>query len=191
MRRLHAIMSTARELTAVCTQTAARNCALTQSACIQNLPHDDQSGVCACFQGLGNCLHKAGCLNGTYEDLHTQYCETGDSYCCNNHGEFDGCGERWQFTGQEMCQCEELYSGTFCNTTSANCAKGASCTVCSACCKGYTQDTCDSCVAYECDRNVCNAGASCTACPACCKSYLEGHQADCNICVEMECGASR
>ena len=176
---------------AACPKAAAHNCALAQSMCMQHVPHGDQGSMCSCFQHLGICLRNAGCLNGANENLQTKYCETGDSYCCNNRGEFNGCGTRWPFTGREMCRCEEPYGGIFCNTTSANCATGASCTVCSACCKGYTQDTCNECVSHECDRNVCNAGASCTACPACCKSYLEGPQADCNICVETECGASR
>lgn len=116
-----------------------------------------------------------------------QYCQTGDSYCCDGHGEINGCGERSDFSGTELCLCEELYSGANCNTTSATCSTdAATCTVCSSCCKSYSQDTCDACVQFECDRNVCTPDASCTACSACCKSYLS-NQADCNICVESEC----
>lgn len=69
MRRLRVLAEVSTTLTNSCSATAARNCALSQSACLNNLPHNDQSGVCACFQSLGNCLHNAGCLNGTYEDL--------------------------------------------------------------------------------------------------------------------------
>lgn len=190
---------------------------ISQSQCLSALPSDDKSGVCACFQQLGNCLHNAGCLNGTYEDLHDQYCEVGDSYCCSEHGEFNGCGvvslaknilffggpmnltikcltnpvpkQRDDFSGSELCLCEQLYGGTYCNTTNAVCSSGSSCNVCSTCCRDYSGDTCDACVQDECDQNVCSDDSSCSVCSSCCKSYLSGPdvQADCNICVEQVC----
>eukprot|EP00441_Pelagodinium_beii_P047438 CAMPEP_0197624792 /NCGR_PEP_ID=MMETSP1338-20131121/4333_1 /TAXON_ID=43686 ORGANISM="Pelagodinium beii, Strain RCC1491" /NCGR_SAMPLE_ID=MMETSP1338 /ASSEMBLY_ACC=CAM_ASM_000754 /LENGTH=223 /DNA_ID=CAMNT_0043195021 /DNA_START=54 /DNA_END=725 /DNA_ORIENTATION=+ len=176
-------------LASSCSLSSARQCSISQSQCLSALPSDDKSGVCACFQQLGNCLHNAGCLNGTYEDLHDQYCEVGDSYCCSEHGEFNGCGVRDDFSGSELCLCEQLYGGTYCNTTNAVCSSGSSCNVCSTCCRDYSGDTCDACVQDECDQNVCSDDSSCSVCSGCCKSYLSGPdvQADCNICVEQVC----
>lgn len=185
------LLQVSAELTAQCSMTAARNCGIAHAACIQNAGGHSQDNICSCFQTFGNCLHLANCLNGTNEDLNTQYCQTVDSYCCDNHGEFAGCGERADFSGSEMCWCEEGYSGTFCNTTDSVCSTDLStCNVCGTCCKSYSQDTCDACVQEECDMNVCSADSSCSVCSACCKSYLSGNQADCNVCVEDECSTS-
>lgn len=189
VRKIRALEETSMFLTQSCSLSAARDCALAQTACLENVPHDQQQeGVCDCYQSLGKCLHTAHCFNGTYEDLHTQYCITGDSYCCSSHGEINGCGERLNFNTTALCACEDLYGGTYCNTTSATCSSdNTKCNVCSICCKDYSQDTCDSCVAYECDRNVCTDSDACTTCGACCKSYLTDQPADCNLCVEDEC----
>lgn len=178
-----------RLLTSGCSLSAASQCAINQTTCLDNLPAHTQEAVCGCFQYLGSCLYKAGCLNGTNEDLHTNYCETGDQYCCMNHGDFNGCGLRSDFSGQEMCLCEDGFSGNNCNSTSgANCAKD-SCNVCATCCKGYSKETCEACVVDECDsQNVCSAVAGqCNTCSKCCKSYLENDDSDCNLCVEHEC----
>lgn len=124
------------------------------------------------------------------QDLHTNYCRVGDHYCCDDHGDFNGCGLRSDFSGAELCLCEDGYTGTNCNsTTGVVCASGNTCNVCQTCCKPYSQETCEACVVDECDnQNVCSAVAGeCNVCSACCKPYLEGDKTDCNLCVEHEC----
>lgn len=103
--------------------------------------------------------------------------------------------QRSDFSGEDHCLCEDLYSGEWCNTTSATCSSSSTCNVCKACCKDYSGDTCDACVQSECDHYICSDQVFvCNApCQGCCKSYLAGAsvQEDCNICVEQTCGQSR
>lgn len=90
------------------------------------------------------------------------------------------------------CMCDVSWTGAHCNTTAVSCSNDELCTACSECCHGYSASTCEACVAAECDHPapaVCTGSSdTCTApCPECCKSYLEGHQSDCDACINSVC----
>lgn len=182
----------AQHMMTVCTGEGVQVCQDTYDECVGGGGASPSlNDFCSCFAHLGSCMYGAGCLNGTYENLRSQYCSTADDYCCQLHGEFLGCGENINFGATTLCDCEEGYSGELCNSTEARCtAHQSQCKVCDACCHDYTEETCDSCVVSECDTEyTCAADSSCTACDGCCKDYLAGpsRQVDCNVCAKDKC----
>lgn len=181
--------NTAHRLLEECNTREMMGCRETYQRCVAGVVGGNGlHQVCECYATLGNCVHNAGCLNGTDANLNDQYCESANYNCCMDHGEFLGCGEQ-PFSSLSLCQCEPGFSGPMCNvTTAGSCSRGSSCTVCDKCCKDYHPETCEACVVDECDEVAhCSADSSCTVCEPCCRSYLTSRQMDCNICVADEC----
>mmetsp|Transcript_88821 Transcript_88821/g.247206 ORF Transcript_88821/g.247206 Transcript_88821/m.247206 type:complete len:216 (+) Transcript_88821:46-693(+) len=187
---MHPMEASARALQAACQSSSASQCQDQYRACIREAGTPDQTTMCQCYARLGNCLNNANCLNGTNENLANVYCRNGDSYCCSQHGEFEGCGENQFSRGvSSMCICEMGFTGTHCNAsaTATTCSADASCGACPKCCKNYKKETCEACIQAECHGTCSATPSKCTVCAGCCRSYLEGNQMDCNVCVEDEC----